>query len=145
MYVSKGLTFSRWAKSRSVNGSSMAWHIDSFTSSYGSDVVGNVAKESPREAFKVMLKDIADHLSADDMKKLSFFCGNSLEEREKKQPLDLLWDMLRRGKFSFSSLDNLEKYLRHIDRCDLITDYLESFKSQYPSRESGASLSQGEH
>ena len=125
----------------------MASNMDSFNSSYGGDTAGSLAKGSPtpaKEAFKVMLKDIADHLSADDMKKLSFFCGNSLEEREKKQPLDLLWDMLRRGKFSFSSLDNLEKYLRRIDRCDLITDYLESFKDQYPLREHGASPYQGE-
>lgn len=82
-----------------------------------------------------MLKDISNQLSTEDVKKLKFFCGDSLEDGDKKKPLDLLWDMLRRGKFSCNSLESLDKHLRHIDRCDLIDVYLEPFKEQYPPRE----------
>lgn len=86
-----------------------------------------------QNAFKVLVKDIANNLSSEDLEKLSFFCGVSLGEGEKrpKSALDLLWDMLRKGKFSHTSPEGMEKLLRDIDRCDLITTHLDPFKEKY--------------
>ena len=103
---------------------------------YGSGPAGGLGSPTvAREAFKVMLKDIANQLSADDVEKLMFFCGNNGGDSAKKSALDLLGEMMRRGKYSHRCVDGLEKHLRHIDRCDLITDYLEPFVTKFPQKE----------
>lgn len=96
-----------------------------------------VGNSCSRDAFKVVVKDIANQLSSEDMVKLRFFCGGSLEEGENKHrsALDLLWDMLRKGKFSHTNPEGMEKLLRDIDRCDLITMHLEGYKERYMVRD----------
>lgn len=83
-------------------------------------------------AYKVLIKQIAERLVEEDLKKIRHFCdlpptANSTDS------LEILTQLEKKGQFSYANVDPLKDLLQNIDRCDLVNQFVDPFKLRYSS------------
>ena len=78
------------------------------------------------QAYKVLIKRIAERLVEDDVKKIIHFCDlpSTLNSADS---LDILTRLEKKGQFSHANIDPLKGLLQNIDRCDLVNQLVDPF------------------
>jgi len=95
------------------------------------------------QAYKVLIKQIAERLVEDDVKKIIHFCDlpSTLNPADS---LGALTRLEKRGQFSHANIDPLKGLLQNIDRCDLVNQFVDPFsRMQRRKRQSTQSLPPG--
>ena len=76
--------------------------------------------------FKRMVTNIAGDITENDLDNLKYMCDMTTE----KTALDVLRKLQQRGKFAHHNVGPLEELLKSIERCDLVSKYIESYKQK---------------
>ena len=81
--------------------------------------------------FKRVLKNTADDIT--ELSKLTFMSdtGPTSIKGEKLTALDILWKQVQKGKFAHDNVEPLERLLKDIDRCDLVSQHIDPYKQKY--------------
>ena len=81
--------------------------------------------------FKRVVKDIADDIH--DLTKLTFMCDVDRlgAKGDKLTALDVLWKQVQKGIFAQDNILPLERLLKDIDRCELVSKHIEPYKQKY--------------
>ena len=81
--------------------------------------------------FKRVVKNIADDIH--DLTKLTFMCDidRSGAKGDRLTALSVLWKQVQKGKFAQDNILPLERLLKDIDRCDLVSKHIEPYKQKY--------------
>ena len=81
--------------------------------------------------FKRVVKNIADDIN--DLSKLTFMCDvdRSNAKGDKLTALDVLRKQVQKGTFAQDNVAPLERLLKDIDRCDLVSKHIEPYKQTY--------------
>lgn len=73
------------------------------------------------EAFRVLVKNIASEITdGRQLEMLGYFQNIPAADCKQKSSLEMLDEMMRKGKFSHTNVQPLKKTLENIDRTDLI-------------------------
>lgn len=84
--------------------------------------------------FLVLVKNIAAEITdSSHLEMLGFFEGMAVSEVKGKSALELLSGMMRKGRFSYTDVEPLQKKLKDIDRPDLVRE-VEKYQQKYGSR-----------
>ncbi len=95
------------------------------------------------QAYKSLVQDIAERLGQDEVNAIVF--QRSLPFRTRQLTgLDLLIQLERDGLFSPSYIEPMADLLRKIHRCDLVTNFIESYLQRYATSQLQG-MSPGQH
>ena len=84
--------------------------------------------------FLVLIKNLAGEITAErQLEMLGFFEGIAVAEVRGKSALELLSDMMRKGRFSHTNLEPLQRRLREIDRSDLVR-VVDKYQQKYAAQ-----------
>ena len=83
-------------------------------------------------AYKVLIKQIAERLVEDDLRKIRHFCDLP-STVSSTDSLDILTQLEKKGQFSYANVDPLKDLLQNIDRCDLVNQFVDPFKLHHSS------------
>ena len=96
--------------------------------------------QDARLAFRVLVKNVASEIHPKDLKELAFLVEVGVNETT--TVLDVFDEMMRKGRFSYTNVEPLQETLKNIDRHDLVTKYLASYRETYREAIAGAAAVQ---
>lgn len=82
-----------------------------------------------KREFRTLVNSVAGCLSSDDVRAVLYI--ESLPVDASAKPLDVLYQLQKKGKFSYYNIGPLETLLRSINRCDIVDNHIEGFKQVY--------------
>ena len=85
--------------------------------------------EKRQASFRRLITGISSHLQLEDVINCTFL--HNLPRDRIVTPLDALELLIKKGRFSHSNVDPLVQLLQDINRCDLVTDLVDTYRNDY--------------
>lgn len=83
-------------------------------------------RDARYQAYKVLIKQVAERLVEEDLKKIIHFCDLP-STTNSSDSLGILTLLEKKGQFSYTNVDPLKDLLRNSDRYDLVSQFVDPF------------------